>query len=195
MDTNKNKITKEIILENALLLIDERDGIRNVTLRDIAKKIGCAHTNLYNYYGSLEEIFWESLAQVLIKMMNYSGEGLNTISKPKEAVYTILSRFIDFSMDHPGWYRLTWLDLLSGKPSPQVEAILQTPGGNLAELIQVTNEEITKEKAESIAQILVGYIQGEITIWLNGRSLTNDGEVIKQRAMTNLKKLYELLIQ
>jgi len=49
LKNNKKHVSKEIILETTLSLIDKNEGINDVTLRDIAKKVWCAHTNLYNW--------------------------------------------------------------------------------------------------------------------------------------------------
>jgi len=33
-------------------VIDKEEGLRGVNLRKIAREIGCAHTNAYNYFDS-----------------------------------------------------------------------------------------------------------------------------------------------
>ncbi|MDP4087984.1 MAG: TetR/AcrR family transcriptional regulator [Bacillota bacterium] len=194
METDKVKVSREIILEKTLALVDERDGIRNVTLRDIAKEVGCAHTNLYNYFGSLEDIFWEALGKVLNKLMEFSISGLSTESDPEESVNHILSRFMDFSMDHPGWYRLIWLDSLSGKPSPEVEAVLEAPAAGFTELIRTAKDELTPEQALSIGNVMLCYLHGELCIWLNDRSFLKDRQQVRQKIQDNLRSLYKLLI-
>ena len=50
------KISKELIVETALALINEEGSSSKVNLREIARRLGCAHTNIYNYYPSLDEL-------------------------------------------------------------------------------------------------------------------------------------------
>jgi AcrR family transcriptional regulator len=196
MQTNKNNISKEIIIETTLGLIDENGGIKNVTLRDIAKKIGCAHTNLYNYFNSLDEIFWESLADALLKMMYYCGNHLTTETDYEEELYSLLSNLIDFSMDYPGWYRLIWLETIGGNPSPEVAEILSMPGKELIkEITKASNSKFSAEKASLIYDILHGYLHGELCKWINSRSFINTREETKIKLLSNLKYLYKLMIQ
>lgn len=189
----KNEKNKDFILEKTLNLIDERNGIKDVTLRDIAKKVGCAHTNLYNYFDSLDDIFWEALGEVLNKMIEFSIEDLHNEKDSEKALNIILSRLIDFSINHPGWYRLIWLDSLSGKPSQQIIESLKTPSIRFEEFIKAAMDENKQEKAHSIANIMMCYLHGELCIWLNSRSLEDDKENAKKRILSNLQKIYKQL--
>ena len=195
MKNNKNAVSKEIILENTLRLIDENGGINNVTLRDIAKSIGCAHTNLYNYFNSLDEIFWEALGKGLLMMMNYANTGTSIEIDPKEKFYLLLSNIIDFSMDHPGWYKLIWSESIGGNPSREVIKILQEPsqGFNVG-IMKASNNKIPEEKAILIGDILHGYLHGEVCKWTYNRSFIKSKEEAKIKILSNLKQLYELLI-
>jgi len=192
---NKKHVSKEIILETTLSLIDENEGIKDVTLRDIAKKIGCAHTNLYNYFSSLDEIFWEALGQVLLIMMDYSSSGLGNEIDNEGRIFLILSNLIDFSVEHTGWYRFIWFESIGGTPSPEVTKILQKPGENFIELIKTTNNNLSKEKANIIGDILHSYLHGELSKWINNRVFINRMDEMKIRILSNLKHLYKLLIQ
>jgi AcrR family transcriptional regulator len=196
MKTYKSHISKEVILETTLCLIDENGGIKNVTLRDIAKKLGCAHTNLYNYFNSLDEILWESLGQVLLKMIDYVDANLDTETDPEENFYLVLSNIIDFSMDHPGWYKLIWLESISGKPSDEVIKILRKPGeGFTCGLIKASSNQLSEEKANQIGDILHGYLHGELCKWINNRRFINSSQETKLKLLSNLKCLYRLLIK
>ena len=196
MQTNRNHISKELIIETTLLLIEENKGIKDVNLRGIAKKIGCAHTNLYNYFNSLDEIFWESLGQVLLKMINFVDSNLDTETDSEEKLYLVLSNIIDFSMDHPGWYKLIWFESIGGNPSPEVIKILHTPSqGFNTELIKISNNKLSEEKANLIGDILLTYLHGELCKWINNRSFITSREETKMKSLSNLKNLYKLLIQ
>jgi AcrR family transcriptional regulator len=194
METGKTKVNREIILEKTLILLDKRNGIRNVTLRDIAKEIGCAHTNLYNYYISLDEIFWEALGKVLNKMMEYAGSGLTTDGNHTgEAIKQMLGKLIDFYIEHPGWFSLVWMDTLSGTPSSAVEEILQKPSIGFTKLLRADNTFLAEDKARNIGEILMKYLLGELCTWINKRSFVEDKELIKKKILTNIEILYTAL--
>ncbi|AJA49893.1 transcriptional regulator, TetR family [Clostridium pasteurianum DSM 525 = ATCC 6013] len=196
MQTNRKNVSKEIIIETTLRLIEEKGGIKDVNLREIAKNIGCAHTNLYNYFNSLDEIFWEALGQVLLKMIDYVDVNLAYETDPEEKLYLALSNIIDFSMDHPGWYRLIWLEAIDGTPSSEVNEILHLPTrGFNAMLIKLSNNKLSEERANLIGDILMTYLHGELCKWINNRSFKNSRSETKMSVFSNLKYLYKLLIQ
>ncbi len=40
--------TAERLIEETLALIAERGGSQDVKLREVSRRVGCAHTNVYN---------------------------------------------------------------------------------------------------------------------------------------------------
>lgn len=192
MQKNKNTINKEVILETALKLIDEKCGSKYVTLRDIAKELGCAHTNLYNYFDSLDEIFWEAIAKVLVKELEYLSDALNSKAKNEEKLNKCLECLVDFSMKYPGWFKLVWLDSINGQPSSEVNKIIMKPGEGFIELIMETSSSLSKDEAATVANILHSYLHGELCKWINGRSFIGDEEVRKE-IITNLRSIYKSL--
>lgn len=194
MEDHKKHISRELILETTLSLIDENRSIRDVSLRVIAKKVGCAHTNLYNYFGSLEEIFWETLGELLLIMIEFCGRGLDKEKEDEIRIFLVFSNLIDFCMNHPGWYSFIWFENIGGKPSPRVVEILKKPGGKLTDLIQMANN-ISQERAKLIYDILHSYMHGELSKWINKRSFINNKEEIKKVILFKINYLYKLLMQ
>lgn len=191
----KKQINRDLVIETALDLIEENGGIKDVNLRGIAKKIGCTHTNLYNYFDSFNEIIWEALGQVVIKMMAYVESNLDSKVKDAEKIILLFSSIIDFSIEHPGWFRLVWLEEIAGQPSSEVIQILFKPGEGLKDaLIKASDNGLTEEKAVVIGDILHTYLHGELCKWINNRSFTNNIEETKVRLLLNLKQLYRLLM-
>lgn len=196
MQANKKNISKEMIIETTLILIEENGGIRDVNLRGIAKRIGCNHTNLYNYFNSLDEIFWESLGQAILNMIGYSDSNLDRIDDSEEKLYLLLSNMIDFSFQHPSWYRLIWLDHIKGEPSNEVFEVIKNGSGRFNEkILKSCNNKIGKKKAEEIADILFGYLNGEICIWISRRAFESNVEKTKIKILSNLKNMYKLLME
>ncbi|MEJ6949633.1 TetR/AcrR family transcriptional regulator [Natronospora cellulosivora (SeqCode)] len=195
MKKEKKEINRELIKETTLALIEENGGIKNVNLRGIAREIGCAHTNLYNYFDSFNEIIWESLSQVLLKLMAYVESSVDSKAEDDEKMLMIFSSIIDFSMNHPAWYRLIWLEEVDGEPSNEVKQILFKPGKELSDaLIKVSGNKLTEEKAVVIVAILHNYLHGELCNWINNRSFTNSSKEMKAKILSNLKLLYGLLM-
>ncbi|ADL53943.1 TetR/AcrR family transcriptional regulator [Clostridium cellulovorans] len=194
MEDSKKHISRELILETTLSLIDENKSIKDVSLRVIAKKVGCAHTNLYNYFSSLEEIFWETLGELLLIMIEFCGNGVDEETNQERKIFLVFSNLIDFCMNHPGWYSFIWFEPMGGKPSPRVIEILKRPGAKLAELIKIANN-ISNERAKLIYDILHSYMHGELSKWINKRSFISKSEQTKQIILSRIKGLYRLLLK
>ena len=47
-------LTRDKFILETLALIREKGGSKNVNLREISKRVGCAHTNAYNYFDGFE---------------------------------------------------------------------------------------------------------------------------------------------
>lgn len=195
MGKRKKEISKELIINTTLQLIEKTGGIKDVNLRGIAKEIGCAHTNLYNYFSNFDEIIWESLGYILLKMINYVDLKSVSTDNDEDKLYSVLEAILKFSLMHPGWYRLIWLETIEGEPSPQIAEILIRPTEGLNTLIiKASGGTVTDEKANKIANILYSYLHGEVCKWINGRMPTSSKDDIITITMSNLKLLYKLLV-
>ncbi|SDN86703.1 TetR/AcrR family transcriptional regulator [Acetanaerobacterium elongatum] len=193
--TRKN-IGREQIVETATRLIDENNGTRNVTLREIAKELNCAHTNLYNYFGSLDEIYWAVLAEIIDRMLSYMNQPSDTAKTPEDNLFLKLSRFIDFYIDHPGWYRLAWLEPLNGNAPPDVEQAIGRPMQEFAQVLTLAcPKPLTLRETQEICNILFMYTFGELGVWINHRTFETNLTVMKENIAGNTKRLYHLLIK
>lgn len=196
MQISKKHVSKELIIETTLRLMEENGGIKDVNLRGIAKEIGCAHTNLYNYFSSFDEIIWKSLENILIKMIDYVDSSIVSAANDEERFYLALEAILEFSLKHPGWYRIVWFESIGGKPSHETAQILITPTEGLNYLlIKASGNMLTEEKANMVANILHSYLHGEISKWISDRGSTSSIEETIIKVLSNLKLLYKLLIK
>ncbi|MDP4145410.1 MAG: TetR/AcrR family transcriptional regulator [Bacillota bacterium] len=191
---NRISVNKGVIIETTLGLIEKNQGIKGVNLRGISKEIGCAHTNIYNYYHDLNEIFWESLGQVMMKMMEYVDENSHSQINSEENFYLFLSSIISFSMEHPGWYRLIWLEHIEGIPSSKIIAMINKPKEGFIKEVMKSNNTLSEKKANLISDILITYLHGELSKWINNRNANKSIDETKKSIISNLKFLYKLLI-
>jgi AcrR family transcriptional regulator len=193
---NKKDVSKELIIETALRLIEENGGIKEVNLRGIAKEIGCAHTNLYNYFKSFDEILWEAVGNILLKMIDYVGANIVTAANDEERFYLALEAILEFSLKHPGWYRIVWFEAIGGEPSRETTQTLIRPTEGLNYLlIKASGGNLTEEKADLVANILHSYLHGEICKCISERGPASSIEETTTRVLSNLKLLYKLLIK
>lgn len=199
--TESKQISREMITETAALLIEETGDRKSVTLREIAKRLGCAHTNLYNYYGSLNEIWWDAAAWILMRMMDETRE--ETASdvpplpeSPERDVLCVFLKFFDFSVDHPGWYRFLWLEKQEGTPSPEAVRILSgATESTFTALSKIAGDSLAPDRIRQLSDIMFCYTYGEITSWIHNRRSHESRDAMKQRLADNLKLLYSLFMK
>ena len=192
----KKTVTREMIVDTAAFLLEENGGIKSVTLREIAKRLGCAHTNLYNYFGSLTEIYWEVAGWILSRMISELKVKEHRDGVPEGDVFRLLSHFADFSIDHPGWYQFLWLEALVGEPSQHVIEILKRPADYICDSVRTTaGVELPEEKVIQIGDIMFSYTYGEISTWIHHRTSNDSRDVFQTRINTNLHLIYSLMLQ
>ncbi len=175
-----------------LEMLDQGTAVREVNLRTVARRVGCAHTNAYNYFASLEELLWWSLREALEQMVRGADAGAG---QPTGTADPLL-RYIDFALEHPEWYRLVWLVPLNGPPPPEVLAYLPIPGqmlgewlgGYLAERGAVPQEADVQEGA----RILHRYIHGELAIRTTGR-LSEPAAQFRRSLVNTTARLFQQL--
>lgn len=108
--TPRKGLSRDRILSAYLGLLDEpaREGPAN--FRGLAVRLGCAHTNLYNFFPDWDSLRWAGAGEVLDRTAEFMevGEG------------DPVARYVRFALDHPAWYRLVWFDRLEGPPPPDI---------------------------------------------------------------------------
>jgi len=184
-----------MIITTAVKMIDEKSVPKEVTLRAIAQRLGCAHTNLYNYFGNLEEIYWESLGCAMQKMLEFMGREDSGITDPEDKLFLSLSRMMEFLFDHPGWHRLIWLEPLSGDPPQHVAQIIMQTSVDFANEVKASSGTMLSDsKVNQICRIMYCYLYGEINTWFNQRHEISDREKVKESTLVNLRFLYRLAL-
>ncbi|MBM7540751.1 TetR/AcrR family transcriptional regulator [Amphibacillus cookii] len=196
MAVDKKKISKDRIVNTLLVKVEENQSIKDVNLRGIAKAMGCAHTNIYNYFNNFSEIIWTALGQILSNMIDDVEARVALGKNDQERFFIALDTIISFSLDHPGWYRLVWLESIDGEPPEEIAMILTKPTAGFEELLsKASGEHLTDIDVSRIANMLHSYMHGEICQWLSGRAKEKQKKELRAEILSNLKQMYQLLTQ
>lgn len=114
---------KDQILKAAFSLLEEEGDASALNLRKIAKRAGCAHTNVYNYFPNFEALKWVMLEQALGMLDEFMFK-----SSEDEALL-LISRYIDFALSRPALYRLIWVTELDPAAAPDdTDFLTRIPG-------------------------------------------------------------------
>ncbi len=162
---------KDSFIKAVLSMLDEGTNLREINLRKVARRVGCAHTNAYNYFASYEELLWWSLKAAL--------EILTSSVDPETG--DIPETYVRFALEHPAWYRLIWLEPLSGDPPAEVADYLPVPAELYTRWLKGRfGESLTGKELELRGRVLHGYLHGELSAITAGRVSGSNKEMEKR---------------
>ena len=191
-------ITKENIVNTTLELIRDKENIRSVNLREIARALGCAHTNLYNHFSDLDAILWEAVDEVLVRSSQYILGSLDGSENPEIKLKEFFHRFMDFYLENKGWFRLFWTEKLQWDRPEKNKRLTEAMVGKyidvLMELcVRLYNAELDRTQVMHIFHTIHCYMYGEVSIFIAGRGLISDETQFKKYVLEECVNLTGLL--
>ena len=97
--------TADRYIEATLQLIAEKGGSSQVNLREISRRIGCAHTNAYNYFESREDLLWHTFRLVLRHYGKAMSANLNGSLSGHAYFRRLIRNMVEWSLQNPGLHR------------------------------------------------------------------------------------------
>lgn len=191
-------ISKEQIVHVTLELIKDREDIRSVNLREIARILGCAHTNLYNYYKDFDRILWDVLDVILEKSLEHMTAYIGQIGDYNLKLEHFFKRFIEFYLENIGWFRLSWFEKLKGdRPQKNIDMTTHTVEvfcGILTDIFQrIYGIILTMDEAKYVLHNVHCYLHGEVSIFIAGKGLIVEEAGFKKYVANECVKIAGLL--
>jgi AcrR family transcriptional regulator len=179
-------------VEATLELIEEQGGSLQVNLREVARRVGCAHTNVYNYFEDFGELLWESMRRALDMYGEAMTEGLRDDILPIDYFRRLITNLIAFPQEHPGLYRFIGADRVNNNDYPQdiLDTVLRLKKW-LDDSILACAPGISPEDAKEACNIIYSYLDGECFNLINDRVVP--GEDVPGRMLTYALRLFTLL--
>ena len=176
----KKNLNQQIIINKTLEMVEEQECAFNLNLRKIAKELHCAHTNIYNYFTSYDDLLWKATAEAIKRMSKamFSEEG----------VEGFVRKYITFAFEHKGYYKLIWYERFNTEIPDELKEQLGYPSRRASEIY---SSEMGKEISEVIEtmHIAFAYVHGMLAMYLNNRieydqvSIDEQKEQIVQNAL------------
>lgn len=185
--------TAERYIETTLELVVEQGGSTQVNLREISRRIGCAHTNAYNYFESREDLLWHVLRRALQQYGDAITSGLDGNKSPSSNFRRLMRNLVEWSINNPGLHRFISSDPIKPEDIPQdiIENVSTMKGWITKMLRAFADNQIDGERLRDLVDIMLGYLDGEVFNLINGRVLPD--EDIAGRVINNLERLFSLL--
>jgi AcrR family transcriptional regulator len=183
--------TADRFVQETVALIDERGGSSGVNLREVSRRVGCAHTNAYNYFASFDELIWAAFREALGLYGDFLVRDLDDAQPPREYIRRLVSNLAAYPEEEPGLYRFIGSDPIDMESIPT--DVLEKVG----EMKQWLSDTIRScypgaaADAEEASNIVLAYIDGETLNLINGRVIP--GEDVRGRIVDNSMRLLSLL--
>lgn len=186
--------TADRFVETTLDLIAEEGGVGPVNLRQVSRRIGCAHTNVYNYFASYQDLLWTAFRRTLSMYAAWLTKDLDDSLGPEEYLRRVLVNLASFPQEHPGLYRFIASDRLpmSDIPTDILDTVTRMKRWLSETLWAVSDSPIGPEDAVTIADIVLSYVDGETLNLINERVVP--GEDVHGRVVDNALRIYRLLV-
>jgi len=188
-----NNPTAERFIIEAMGLIEEKNGSIGVNLREISKRVGCAHTNAYNYFESFADLMWYAFDRTLEKYLNTIITGLDNKLSGYQYFKKLVNNLLRFALENPGLYRFISSDPLDIKNIPEdvLQKVTKMKYYFIEVITMLTRNRIPKKDAENVANIILSYLDGETFNLINERYLPEDK--IEKRIVSNTILLFSKL--
>lgn len=190
---NRSGPTADRYIEATLALIAERGGSTQVNLREISRRIGCAHTNAYNYFEDLEDLLLHALRLVIRQYGEAITSGLDSNLSGHAFFRRMVRNMIEWSIQNPGLHRFISSDPLDPEqlPTDIIETVVLIKKWVAQVLEVLAGGRLNEQGLTRMVDVILGYLDGEVFNLINGRFLP--GEDIAGRVIDNIERLFELL--
>lgn len=146
------------------------DGYSNVSMRRIAKQMGCTPMTLYGYYDGKIDILRSLWGGVFENLFDTLAECVSE-KDPQTYLLNLCAAYVQYWLDHPDYYRLVFM--AEGVMQPDVSLFLDNPNimarydlftVAIQNLRGETSEAIMKSKVDFLISALHGIAHNKITI-------------------------------
>lgn len=142
--TTSQELTKEIILQKARTQFVEK-GFQQVSMRSIAKQLGCSHGAIYYHFKNKAELFYAIVEDDFSKLNNRLEETIHESEDDSTKLYNILIRFIEFGLNHQSQYEIMFLIR-----NTEVDSLSQVAANHSYQKFAQTVQSLSKKKLEII---------------------------------------------
>ena len=194
----KKNISKGQVIKTVLELLHNDSDIDKLNFREIARTLGCAHTNLYNYFPSYSELLWECHSAILCNFITEIKKHMND-ECAEHSLNTFFEAIVNMYMDNKGWFRLSWHEYIKGE---RPESDIETAGAANQLLTDFAMDICSsifpkcpdKKNIKRILHNTHCYIIGEISNYLLKRSFTDNETEFRAYIISEAALMFRLCL-
>ncbi len=172
MTTTTETGLRTAILDAARHLIT-REGYRDVSMRMIARAVGCSVSSIYLYFPSKDTLIHTLIYEGFERWHEETLAISRLAGSPLERVEALCRRYIEFGLEHPEWYEVMYLfhpDRVSRYPQ-ELYRRTRRPLDLSAELVAACDPERLgrAEDARIVTSVVWSLLHGVVSTILTSR--------------------------
>lgn len=106
--SSSQELTKKMIVKEAHAQFIEK-GFQQVSMRSIAKQLGCTHGALYYHFSNKAELFYVIIEGYFHILNNMMEDTLKGSDEPHQKLKNIFLGFIEFGLNNQSQYEMMFL--------------------------------------------------------------------------------------
>ena len=150
----------------------QTEGYAKVSMRRLAKEVGCSPMTLYQYYDGKIAVLQTLWAFVFADIFDQLNEQLEHVSDPKDRLRVISTIYVRYWIAHEDHYRLVFMtegvtqpDVTTFIGTPEIEACVSILAATaMAAMAAPSSDHMVKVKVDLLISTLHGIALNAITI-------------------------------
>jgi len=157
--------TRDLILEEALKLFSEK-GIKETTIRDIARAVGITEGAIYRHFDSKDQIVYELFEKYSGELYSCMESALNSDGDEETRFRKVVEAFLDFAFRNPDAFR--YMNIFHYLRGREVKRVRRIPFNLLSELIEdLDRKGILRMDPEYALAVVTGTLE-RVFLYRNG---------------------------
>lgn len=105
---SSQELTREMIISEARTQFVEKD-FHQVSMRSIAKELGCSHGAIYYHFKNKAELFYSIVEEYFLELNKLLEDTVNGTEDNLTKFYNIFLGFIEFGLNHQSQYEFMFM--------------------------------------------------------------------------------------
>jgi len=159
-------------IHDAAKLLIHHKGLKGLTARALAQRIGYTVGTLYNFYRDMDALITEVNFTTLQELYHYAKEKLNQAKPGYPSILALADAYIEFAMSHERSWRTLFIETNRSGRKTALPKNYQQCLSDLFTLIEETlqkNSKISSQEAAQAARLLWASLHGMTSLMLDGR--------------------------
>lgn len=157
---------KNDLLQAGLIILDE-EGVDGVGIRQVARKVGVAHSAPANHFKNKPALLTALADEIFQSLLLNIETSVNEVEPLSEAVTKFCKSLLEFALQYPNRYRLIWRTDCLDKRNPELQEAMERVYQKLISLLRESARQKNVD-VESQAIAVWSMIHGYVSLRLDG---------------------------